>query len=48
MKDKSDNKIDAAIDEVMESKRLKQASFAIVKLLRLLSLLAVPVFGLIA
>ena len=42
------NKVDAVIDEVLESKRVAQASNGILQLLRLVSAIAIPVFGLIA
>lgn len=36
------NKIDSAIDEVLESKRLKQVSIGLLKLFRLLAIIFIP------
>jgi len=41
MGEKKKNRVDAVIDEVLESKRVKQASMGLLKLLRLLSLVAI-------
>jgi hypothetical protein len=36
------NKIDSVVDEVIESKRVKQASYGILKMIRVLAILAIP------
>jgi len=38
------NKIDSVVDEVIESKRVKQASYGILKMVRILAILAIPFF----
>jgi hypothetical protein len=42
------NKIDSVVDEVIESKRVKQASWGILKMIRILAILAIPFFLVIA
>lgn len=42
MEENKNNKIDKVIDEVLESKRLKQASFGVLKFMRVLAILAIP------
>jgi len=42
------NKIDSVVDEVIESKRVKQASHGILKIIRILAILAIPIFLVIA
>lgn len=48
MSQRNKNKVDAVLDEVIESKRVRQASIGLLKLLRLLSLSALPLFIYIA
>ena len=42
------NKIDSVVDEVIESKRVKQAFNGILKIIRILAILAIPFFLVIA